>query len=331
LDLLAELLLRPAFAETRVQWAKKLAQDALRREEDDPQALAFRELRRALYRGHPRGIVATPQTLDAVTRDDLTALQARLVAESAWTVGAVGDFNREELLERLNARFGMLKGDSAIFGPIPPPSAPAPRLVIVPKALPQTTLLWAAFGPDAVSPERAAVQVADYVLGGGGFQSRLTREVRSERGLAYDVESFYNAYPGFGVLGSYASTASATAPEVWRILTDQIEKAGSASFGEGEVRWARRTIENRHIFRFRDPADLVRERMSLEIQGLPPDLTERLYKDIEGLTPEAVNHAASGYYHTVRGVWVLVGEVSPEDPAWKGVWSVETVARPAEK
>ncbi len=74
----------------------------------------------------------------------------------------------------------------------------------MPKDLPQATLVWGRLGPDRLDPEFYALDLVEQVVGGSGFQSRLVREVRSNRGLAYSVGSFYQALPGFGVLGASA-------------------------------------------------------------------------------------------------------------------------------
>ncbi|MHB8764433.1 MAG: M16 family metallopeptidase, partial [Deferrisomatales bacterium] len=176
LDLLARVVLAPAFREDRVGWARSQVAEQLRREGDDPQRLAFRELRRALYPGHPRGVIPTPETAGRVERAHVVDLHRRLVSGGAWLVGAVGDFDRAELLRELAARFGGLPGDGGEFLPLPAPAEPEPRTVLVRRPLPQVTLVWARLGPGRAEPGFYALDLADHVLGSGGFQSRLVRE-----------------------------------------------------------------------------------------------------------------------------------------------------------
>lgn len=317
LELLARLLWEPALRPERVEWALGQVKERIRREVDDPDTLAFRELRRVLYAGHPRGVVATEETVGRVGREDVVAWRRRLVEQGGWTLGAVGDFDPKALLASLERLFGRLPGDGPAFGPLPPPAEPAPRLVLVPKALPQSTIVWARFGPERLSPEYAPLDLADYLLGGAGFQSRLMREIRSDRGLAYGVGSFYDAYPGFGVLGVQTSTRTDATAEVLDLLWEVMVRAGREGFSATEVEDAKRSAENRYVFRYEDPADAVREDLGLALDGLPLDLPARYLPEMRRVTPAQAAAVGARYWQRDTGVTVIVGDVDPESPVWR--------------
>ena len=316
LSLLAEILLAPTFAEDRVRWAVGQIADDIRRQDDDPGEVAFRELRRALYRGHPRAVTPTEATVAAVTRADVVELHRRLVSGSAWTVAAVGDFDGARLLERLEELFGRLPGDGPEFRPPPVPPEPERQVVLVPRQLAQTTLLWAELGPGLLDPDCAALILGDRILGGGGFQSRLVRTIRSDRGLAYSVGSFYSPMREFGVLGVSAQTAPATTGEVWRLLDELMREAAGKGFGEEETAAAREAEINSTIFRYRDPGAAVVRRASLGLDNLSLDLDEQFTRRIAAATEAEVNRAEGAHLRPDAGVWVLVGPVDPEDPKW---------------
>ncbi len=328
LSALSELVLTPALRQERVDWAVKQVADGLRRENDDPESLAYRELRRVLYEGHPRGLVATPETVGRVTRDDVVALQRRLIEDGTWTIGVVGDFRSQEVLERLEQQFGKLRGDGKAFGLLPPPPEPKSRFVLVPKALPQSTIVWARFGPARTSPDSYALDLADHLVGSGGFQCRLSREIRSNRGLAYSVGGFYEPMRGFGVLGAYASTKKESTREVMGLLRNLIADAAQGGFCLEEVNGAKEALSNRYVFRYQDPAALVKEQMSLTLQQLPLDLPAQFLPRIQAQTPESVSQAARTYYGPGPTVVVVVGDVDPADPAWKGEDNVSVVRLP---
>ncbi len=329
LALLCDLLFRPEFREERVRWAVGQVSERLRREVDDPSSLAFREMRRALYRGHPRGLVPTPETAGRVTRADVVSLWERVVREGEWVAGVAGDFDRAELLGALEARLGALPAAGRGFEEIEPPRPPAPVTILVPRPIPQTTVLWARLGPGRTDADFAPLEVADHVLGSGGFQSRLVREVRSNRGLAYGVGSFYQALPRFGVLGVTAATRSDTALEVLGLLRSIPEEAGRAGLGAEEVERAKEALVNRHVFRYEDPASTVRERLSLELDGLPPDLPGRYVSEIGAVGVPEASGAAARHFGGAPTVTVVVGAVAVEDPAWERYGRVEVVSVPA--
>jgi zinc protease len=325
LDVLARLVREPAFRPDRVQWALGQVKEGLRREVDDPDTLAFRELRRALYRGHPRGVIATEETAGRVTRDDVVALHRRLVTEGAWAIGAVGDFDPDALLATLERLFGTLPGAGGGFPPLPTPPEPSTRIVLVPKALPQSTIVWARFGPPRLSPEFYALDVDDYLLGGGGFQSLLMREIRSDRGLAYSVGSFYDAYPEFGVLGVQASTKKESTNLVLGLLGEVRERVAGQGFAPEELARAKESLENQHLFRYEDPASSVREDLGLVLDGLPLDLPAAYLRSLRAVSPSQAAEAARRYYGRGPGVTVIVGDVDPAAEAWKGGPPVDVV------
>jgi zinc protease len=241
----------------------------------------------------------------------------RLLAEGAWVVGAVGDFNPETLLATLEEHFGRLPGAGRGFPPLPPPPEPEPRLVLVPKPLPQSTVVWARFGPARAAPDFYSLELADHLLGAGGFQSRLVKEVRSNRGLAYSVASFYDAYSEFGVLGLQAATKKESTAEVVSLLRDLAEQAAAEGFEAREVAEAKEALANRHVFRYADPGSAIQEVMSLLLDGLPLDLPAAYLPRMLALTREQVAAACRAYYRSGPGVTVVVGDVDPGDAAWK--------------
>ncbi|MDW7709420.1 MAG: pitrilysin family protein [Deferrisomatales bacterium] len=327
LELLSLLLFEPAFAEERFAWAVGQVGEGIRRETDSPRELAFRELRRGLYPGHPRGVVPTLETIGRVTRDDVVGLHRRLLGEGAWALGAVGDFEGSELLGRLEARLGSLPGSGGGFPPVPVPAEPEPRTVLVPRPLPQATVLWARLGPGRLSPDFHPLDLADHLLGSGGFSSRLMRDVRSDRGLAYSVGSFYQALPDFGVLGVHAATRVAAVGQVVDLLRSIPREASREGFPDEEVAAAREALVNRHVFRYEDPASVVRERLGLLLDGLPPDLPARYPEGVQAVEARAASAAAAAF-DLDAGVLVVVGDVDPTDPRWAGRGPVEVVTVP---
>ncbi len=326
LAILSQLVREPAFRQDRVDWAAAQVANGIRREGDEPESLAFRELRRALYRGHPRGVVATEETVKRVTRDDALDLHRRLLSQGAWVIGVAGDFRAEQILADLEREFGKLPGDGTAFPRLAAPPPPAPRVILVPKPLPQSTVLWARLGPNRTSPEFYALDLADYAVGSGGFQCRLSQEIRSNRGLAYSVGGFYEAYADVGVLGAYASTKKASTREVLDLVRDLMGRAAREGIGADEVARAQEALANRYVFKYQDPASLVQEQMTLALEGLPADLGTRYLPGIQAESADSVSRVARKYYGEGPGVVVVVGDVDPADAAWRSEPGLE-VAR----
>ncbi len=328
LDLLARLVLRPSFDGERFAWAKTRVADRVRRQVDDPQTLAFQELRKALYRGHPRGVEATVETIERVDLEDVVGLHRRLVEDGVWKLGVVGDFDSEPLGALLEDYFGGLPGEGHGFPPLPPPPVPEPRLVLVPRNLPQSTIVWARLGPERTSREFYPLEVADYVLGSGGFQSRLVREIRSDRGLAYSVGSFYEALPTFGVLGTQAQTQTEATEQVVQLMDQVLGEAAEDGLGQDEVDRAREALVNRHVFRYEDSATPVQDQILLSLQGLPPDLPSLYPGGIAAVDPADVASVIRKFYALRNGVTVIVGNADTREVSRRMGVPVEIVEVP---
>ncbi|TLN08179.1 insulinase family protein, partial [bacterium] len=125
-----ELIFTPAFDEGRWKVAVKRAKSDILREEEDVEALAFREFRRAMYRGTPRGVTPTLKTVDAMKREDSIGYRERLVSDSGWVVGVAGDFDPARIMALLEENFGKLPGEGGSFQPLLPPPTPEPQIVV---------------------------------------------------------------------------------------------------------------------------------------------------------------------------------------------------------
>lgn len=324
-ELLAKLLFRPSFVEDKVSWAAKRIAERIRREVDDPETLAYREFRRAAYGGHPRGVIASVESVQTVERGDIIKFHEKLLNESSWIIGAVGDFDSKNLLQLLDEYFGDLPGGGTGFAQLPPPLDPKSATILIPKELPQSTIVWGRLGPSLESSERYGLELADYILGSGGFQSRLVSEIRSNRGLAYSVGSFYQALPNFGVVGAYSLSKTESTAEVLTLLRQSLDKAASEGLGGDEIAKAKEAIITRQVFRYEDPANMVKDRMSLLLNGLPADLWKNYTDKLLAVRNEDSIEACRAYFEGMKGIVVIVGNLAEEDLADAVVGPVEVL------
>ncbi|MEJ2519220.1 MAG: pitrilysin family protein, partial [Desulfuromonadales bacterium] len=204
--LLADLLRRPGFDGTRLELARLQAQEQVRRQNDNPQAIARRLLMAALYPDHDLGYTPTFASLAAITREDLVAFHQRYFAPNTLWLAVSGDFDQDTLVALLEQSFGDWASRPVPEQPVPSVVRPdAGTIRVVQKALPQTTILIGDLGLTKDDPDQYAVRVFNYILGGGGFNSRMMREIRSDRGLAYSAYSYFQVgrrLPGPFVAGT---------------------------------------------------------------------------------------------------------------------------------
>ena len=189
--LLRLALTEPRFDPEPVERVRSQVLADLRRREADPDYLASRGWFAAAFPEHPYGrpTRGSADSVAAITAEACRACASGHVARDRILVGVAGDITAEELRPLLDATFG----DLPATGDLPEVPAAAPivgRIELRRLAIPQSVVVFGHVGIDRHDPDYYAAHVANYILGGGGFSSRLLEEVREKRGLAYSAYSY---------------------------------------------------------------------------------------------------------------------------------------------
>ncbi len=327
LEMLHDVLYRPRFDAGRLELARRQAIELVRRQDDDPGALASRELMRALYGEHPLGRSPSVTGLESIRRDDLVARHCRDLAEAPLWIGISGDFDRAEVTRLVTEIFADRTGGQGRKAPVPPlVSAEAPALWLAEKEIPQSTILFGEVAIDKDNPDLPAVRVMNFILGGGGFNSRLMREVRSNRGLAYSVYSYYDIgrrLPGPFVAG--CETKNGAAVEVVALMRDIMNDLRENPVTMEELRLAQESLINSFVFAFSDSRQVVNQQMRLDYYDYAPDYLQTYRDKIAAVTVADVQRVARAYLNPDRQQLVLVGNPAEFDAA------PETLGLPVKK
>ncbi|RII29015.1 MAG: insulinase family protein [Geobacter sp.] len=308
LELFAQVLRQPAFREDRVALAKKRTIEGLRRQNDDPKGVADRELRKDLYAGHPLGRYPTIASVEKITRDDMVAFHRRFFHPNNIILAVSGDFKRDELLGKLNAAFSGWERQTVDLPPIPQPNPEIrPEVLLAPKEINQTVVRMGQLGIDKDNPDLYAIRVMDYILG-GGFTSRLTTEIRSNQGLAYNVDSYFDIGRRFtGVFVAETETKSESTIKAITLMRDIITGMTTAPVTDQELALAKDSIVNSFLFGFTRPDMIVNQQARLEYYTYPQGYLENYRDRIARVTKEDVLRVARQYLHPNAMVLMVVG------------------------
>jgi zinc protease len=190
--------------------------------------------------------------------------------------------------------------------PLPEPQAPA--LWVADKTLPQTTVLFGQMGIDKNDPDLQALQVLNFILGGGGFNSRFMREIRSNRGLAYSVYSYFRIgrrLPGLFLAG--AETKNASVDEVVGLMREQMAALRETPVTAEELALAKNSLINSFVFAFEDSHEIVTRAMRLDFYHYPADYLTKYRERLAAVTADDVLAAARRHLHPEQQTVVLVG------------------------
>ncbi|HKK01833.1 MAG TPA: pitrilysin family protein, partial [Desulfuromonadales bacterium] len=323
LDLLAAMMRSPAFDPERLETARLEAIERVRRQNDEPHKIASRILMHAIYGDHPLGRTPTVASLNAVSRDDLLAFARRYLHPNNLWLAISGDFDTPRLRKQLGRAFSGWASQQFAPQPLPPvASAASPLVLVVSKALPQTTIFLGELGIDKSSPDLYALRVMNYILGGGGFNSHLMREIRSNRGLAYSVYSQFEIgrrLPGPFV--AVCETKSGSTLQVVRLMRQAEERMRQTPVAAQELKLAKESLVNSFVFAFAESRMVTNLAMRLDFYGYPSDYLQRYRDRIEAVTAADVQRVARSYLHPDRQTFVLVGDPEKFDanPATLGL------------
>lgn len=309
LELFAQVLMTPAFREDRVAQAVNMTVEGLRRQNDDPKAVANRELHKALYAGHPLGRVPTIDSVKKVTRGDLIEFHQGYFRPNNILLAVSGDFKRDDLLARLERLFGGWKPEKVTFPLVGEPAATVKaETLFARKDVSQSVIRMGEMGIDKNNPDLYALRVMDYIVG-GGFTSRLTQEVRSNQGLAYNVDCSVDVGRLFiGTITAETETKAGSTVRAITLIRDIINGMTAAQVTEQELSLAKEYMINSFIFGFTRPDAIVNQRLRLEFYGYPAGYLENYRDNISRVTREDVLRVARKYLHPDRMVLVVVGD-----------------------
>ncbi len=193
LGLLTDCLKGAAFQEDRLKLRVDQQLSNMKQRNDATADLEEREwgfLMRG--EGHWSNRYSTEASLKSITRDDLAALRNRYVGPKNFVLAVSGDFDRAAMVKKLDKAFAGWPVPGENPGPPKPPAtAPAPGWYVVDKNVNQTRVSLGLPALDRYDKDFYAAQVMNFVLGGGGFTSRLVNRIRSDEGLAYSVRSTF--------------------------------------------------------------------------------------------------------------------------------------------
>lgn len=309
LEICADVLLHPAFPEDKVRQRKQEAFEEIRRRNDRANAIAHREFLHLLYGPkHPSGWRSEFETIEPITREDLAAYHRAFFAPEGAVISASGDFRVPEFLARLQELLGGWKGSPAAGPMLPVVQGDTARAVfLVSKDVAQSHIRIGHLGVKRHNPDRFALIVLNEILGGGGFTSRFVREIRSRRGLAYNVYSYFTEGRDRGVLAAAAETKAESTAETIALMLQMIQDLREKPVTEQELATAKESILNSFVFRFDSLGKIVNQRLHLYYYGFPEDYLETYEARMSRVTKEDVLRVARTYLHPDRSVILAVG------------------------
>lgn len=316
-DLLALALTQPRLEDSSLAKLRRQLQVALAQEDSDQRSQAERHWRRINFPSLPDGR-ARPETIATLTAADLRPLLAERLVRQRLTLAVAGAISAPDLAIWLDRAFGALPAGQPARKPAPTAPADPGRQIDIAHAGPQAIILFGHALPPPVergSADWYAAILVNHVLGGGGFGSILTQEVRDRRGLAYGIGTRLSLQePVPMLLGSTAVAAakSRDAADAIRTVWQQIARDGLTA---QQLDDARSYLLGAFPLQFDNTSSMAGILLQMQLDGLSPDSLTRRQQILTGLSLDHVNAIARRILDPANLTLVVLGAPDGRTPS----------------
>ncbi len=289
-DILRNVLQAPRFDAAIVDRERSRTVAALKEAMTRPDAIAGKTFWATLYPEHPYGRQATPESVATLTRDDLVAHHTRYYTARNASITLVGDLSRgeaEAIAETLTSQ--LPKGEAAAL-PQPPVVAPG-KAVAVAHPASQAHILIGLPAIERGNPDFFPLLVGNYTLGGGGFVSRLMKEVRDKRGYAYSVYSYFQPLRQTGPFQIGLQTKRSQAREAINVTREVLDGFLKSGPSDEELAAAKANLTGSFPLRLDSNKKILDNVAVIGFYGLPLDWLDRYQDNIRAVTADAIKQA----------------------------------------
>jgi zinc protease len=270
-----------------------------------PDSIAGKAFWAALYPNHPYGQQATPETVGTLSRDDLVAFYGRYYNAANASITLVGDISRveaEAIAESVAT--GLPKGQTASLPASP--VAPKGGIVQLPHPASQAHVYIGLPAIERGNPDYFPLLVGNYTLGGGGFVSRLMKEVRDQRGYAYSVYSYFGPLRQAGPFQIGLQTKRSQAQDAIKVVRDVLEGFLKDGPSEDELTAAKANLTGSFPLRLDSNRKLLENAAAIGFYGLPLDYLDRYQANVQAVTADSIKQAFARHVSVADLITVTV-------------------------
>jgi zinc protease len=285
-DLLRMALTSPHFDNADVERIRSQIISGLHRDTTSPSALAGRKFLEMAFDGHPYGRQAsgTLESVPTVTVADMKDYVRRVVAKDTLKIAVVGDIDPATLGKLLDQTFGGLPAKSSLASIADVEATRPPQRAFVPLDVPQTVITFGAPGVMRHDPQFMAAYVVNHILGGGGLSSRLYREVREKRGLAYSVYQSLIWMDHSGLVIGNTGTRADRAGETIDAIEKEIHRMAEDGPTQQELDEAKSYIKGSLLLQLDTSSKLAAALLQYQLDRLPIDYLEKRNAIVDAVT-----------------------------------------------
>jgi zinc protease len=312
LDLLSDVLMNPVFDQKEIDRKVKEILADIQRQKEEPGIVASEAFTKAVYGRNAYGRTNDDVAayLPKLTRQDIFNFYSARYSPNSIIVAVVGDVNEKEIIALLQEYFkGWKRSDQPLPASVPPPVIEKTVVRKIDKNITQANIEMGNIGISRENPDFYAVMIMNYILGGGGFSSRLMDNIRDNKGLAYDVHSAFSARKEPGAFSVSIQTKNESANEVIAETLKEIRRIQEETVSDKELADAQAYFTGSFPLKMDTYAKIAGILTSIEIYNLGLDYPQKYPALINAVTKEDIKRVAKKYLHPDSLVIVVVANL----------------------
>ena len=314
-DLLRLALSKPRFDQEAIERMRAQFAASMAFSEKDPGKVAGRAWSKAAFGAHPYGreIEGTKESLATIQRDDLERFRSKIFARDTLKVAVVGDIDAKTLGTLLDKVFGALSAKADLVAVAAIQIASQANKTVIEMNVPQSVAVFGHGGLLRKDPDFNGAFVLNYIIGGGGFNSRLMEQVREKRGLAYSVSSYLSPYDRSGLLLGNVATKNEAIEQSLDVIRDEFKRMAQEGPTEKELIDAKSYLTGSYPLRFDTSSKIASQLLGIQMEDLGIDYVDKRNAQIEAITLDQIRDIAKRLLKPdTMIVTVVGGPVAPK-------------------
>jgi zinc protease len=312
IDLLADIVINPTFAEDEVERLRKQIIAGIMQSKDDPNSVVSEMYDKKLFGDHPYGLpsVGNLETATEITRDDIVAFHEKYYMPNNSFLIIVGDIKPKEIFTMVKEKFSTWeKGVIPELNLPEPPAVNGYSIILINKPdATQSNIKFGHLGVSRSNPDIFAVRVMNYIVGGGGFVSRLVKDIRAEQGLTYDINSQFAYNRDIGDFTVTTYTKNESTADAIKSTIDLLKEVRSNGLTEKEVDECHSFYSGYFPLVFETPSQIALQLQTAELYNLGEKYLTTYISNINGVDVKKASEAARKYIDPDNMLFVVVGK-----------------------
>jgi len=309
--LLTDMIINPRFDQKRLELEKMKELESIRRRWDRPISVGFTLFSELVY-GKDFAEVrrTTSKGIESISAADIENFYKQFIKDRELIVALSGDFDKKEVVNLVSKTFTGWQGTAAVKPDIPAVKlATAPGIYLINKEdMTQAVVCVGNLGINRLDPDNVEINVLNFIYGSGSFNSRIVREIRSNRGLAYAAFGSVRTGRDKGAFFNFSMTKNESVGEVITIMREIMNDITQNPVTPEELELAKKSEKNSFVHMFDSSASVLLRKLINKLQGYPDDYLETYIERIGKVNADKVLEMARRTIHPDQLITLVVGK-----------------------